>query len=186
MPDTLETCGDPKVGLAAEVLRDCGKVRLRAWGTSMLPSLWPGDLLTIQSVARGEVVAGDIVLMLRQGRFLIHRLIEKRQDQSCILWITRGDALLHDDPPTAASELLGIVTEVQSGNLIFVPNRRVSRLHSALAWALCRSNRFRNLTLRIHAARMQAGPWRARRFFRGALSTVPGVAGISPSHTSHS
>ena len=37
---------DPKLDLAAEILRRCGTVQLKAWGTSMLPSVWPGDLLT--------------------------------------------------------------------------------------------------------------------------------------------
>jgi hypothetical protein len=137
----------------------------------MLPSLWPGDLLTIQSVAHDEVVLGDIVLVLRDHGLLIHRLVEKRQEQGCISWITRGDAVPQNDPPAAASELLGRVTEIRRGHRIVVPSRRVSLLHSVLACALCHSDRFRNLTLRVQAARVQAG--------------VRGVAGISPSHTSH-
>jgi hypothetical protein len=185
MPYTMETREDPKVGLAAEVLRDCGRVRLQAWGTSMLPSVWPGDLLTIQSVAHDEVVPGDIVLVLRDSRFLIHRLIERRQDQGCISWIIRGDAVPRNDPPAGASELLGRVTGIRRGNRTFVPSRRVSRLHSVLAWTLCRSDRFRNLTLRVHAARVQAAPTRVGRRFRGLLDAVRGVDGISPSHTSH-
>jgi hypothetical protein len=31
--------------LAAEVIRSFGRVRLRATGTSMLPAIWPGDVL---------------------------------------------------------------------------------------------------------------------------------------------
>ena len=185
MPYTLETREDPKVGLAAEMLRDCGKVRLKEWGASMLPSVWPGDLLTIQSVAHDEVVPGDIVLVLRDNRFFIHRLVERQQVQDCISWITRGDAVPDNDPPVATSELLGRVAGIRRANRSFVPSRRVSLLRSALAWTLCRSDRFRNLTLRVHAARLQAGPTRAGRFFRGVLGAVRGVAGISPSHTSH-
>src|SRR5208282_2077706 len=86
MPYTLEAREICKLGLAAEMLRDCGKVQLRAWGTSMLPSVWPGDLLTIQSVAQDEVVPGDIVLVLRDHRFFVHRLVEMRQDQGGISW----------------------------------------------------------------------------------------------------
>jgi signal peptidase I len=171
MPYTMETREDPKVGLAADMLRDCGRVQLQAWGTSMLPSLWPGDLLTIESVAHSEVVPGDIVLVLRDHAFLIHRLVERRQDQGCISWITKGDAVPRNDPPAGASQLLGRVTGIQHGIRLLVPSRRVSLLHSVLAWGLCHSDRFRNLTLRVHATRAQAG--------------VRGVAGISPSHTSH-
>ena len=122
----------------------------------MLPSLWPGDLLTIQSAAYDEIAPGDIVLVLRDDRFFIHRLVERRLGQDCLLWITRGDAMPHNDPPAAASELLGRVASIRRGNRSFVPSRRVSPLHSALAWMLCHWDRFRSLALRIHAA-MSAG-----------------------------
>ena len=78
----------------------------------MLPSLWPGDLLTIQSAAHDEIAPGDIVLVLRDNRFFVHRLVEKRQVQDCLLWITRGDAMPQNDPPVAASDLLGRVASV--------------------------------------------------------------------------
>jgi signal peptidase I len=185
MPNALEDREVCKLGLAAETLRDCGKVRLELRGTSMLPSLWPGDLLTIQSVAHDEIVAGDIVLVLRDNRFFVHRVIESQQVQDCISWITRGDAVLHNDPPVAGSELLGRVVGIHRRNRVFVPSRRVSMFHSSLAWMLCRSDQFRNLILRIHAAYWQAGRTRPGRFFRGVVGAAQGVAGISPSHTSH-
>ncbi len=172
MPYTMDTHEeDPKVGLAAEMLQDYGEVRLKAWGTSMLPSVWPGDLLTIQRVAHDELAPGEIVLVLRDNRFVIHRLIKRRQDEGCISWITKGDAVPGDDPPARASELLGRVAWIHRGHRILAPSRQVSPFHSAFAWALCHSDRFRSLTLRLHAARFQAG--------------VPGVAGAFPSHTSY-
>ena len=73
MPSMLDVREDTKLGLAAELLRGGGTVHLKAWGTSMLPSVWPGDLLTIQSAADDEVVPGDIVLVLRDNRFFVHR-----------------------------------------------------------------------------------------------------------------
>lgn len=182
MPEARE---DPKLGLAAEILRCRGTVLLKAWGTSMLPSVWPGDLLTIQSAAYDEVVPGDIVLVLRNNHFFVHRLVERRRGQDCLSWITRGDAMPHSDPPAAASELLGRVASIRRANRSFVPSRRVSLLHSALAWMLCRCDRFRNLTLRIYAARLQAGLTRSGQSFRGVFGAVRGIPGISPSRTSH-
>lgn len=153
----LEAYENPKLDLAAEMLRGHGTVHLKAWGTSMLPSVWPGDLLTIQGAAHDEVVAGDIVLVLRDSRFFVHRLVEMRPSQDCDSLITRGDAMPDNDPPAAASELLGRVAGIRRGDRSFVPNRRVSPLHSALARALRRWGRFRSLTLRIHTALLQAG-----------------------------
>src|ERR1039458_6150780 len=136
MQYTLEDHEDPKLGLAAEMLRGRGTVRLELRGTSMLPSLWPGDLLTIQCAANDEVVSGDIVLVMRDNRFFVHRLIERRQDQNRLLWITKGDAVPHEDPPVAASELLGRVTGIRRANRSVVPSRRVSLLKSVLAWKI--------------------------------------------------
>jgi hypothetical protein len=181
----METREDPKLGLAAEILRHRGSVRLKAWGTSMLPSVWPGDRLTIQSAAYDDVVPGDIVLVLCNNRFFVHRLVERRRGQDCLWWITKGDAMPHNDPPAAAFELLGRVASIRRANRIFVPSRRVSLLHAAQGWMLCRSDRFRNLTLRIHAASPQGGSTRARHFFRGVFGSVRGTNGIPPSCTSH-
>jgi SOS-response transcriptional repressor LexA len=154
MPHTREAREDSKLGLAAEMLRSHGVVRIKAWGTSMLPSVWPGDLLTLRCTAREEVVPGDIVLALRENRFSIHRLIEKQEVSG--LLITKGDAVPQNDPPVAASELLGRVVGIRRGHRSFVPSRRISPLHSALARVLCRWDRARSLALRLHAMRMQA------------------------------
>jgi hypothetical protein len=122
-------------------------------------------------------------LVMRDDRFIIHRLVERRRDRDRFLWITRGDAMPHNDPP-AASELLGRVSSIRRVHRRFVPSRRVSSLHSALAWMLCHWNRFRNLSLRIHAARLQTSPTPAGNFVRSVFREV-GIAGTSPFRSSH-
>jgi len=122
----------------------------------MLPAVWPGDLLTVQRVVYNEIAAGDIVLVLRDHRFCIHRLVGWQQGREGLLSVTRGDAMPQDDPPAAASEVLGRVASIRRGNRSFVPSRRVSTLHSTLAWMLCRCSRFRSLALHIHGAYSQA------------------------------
>jgi hypothetical protein len=175
---------NPKLGLAAEMLRCHGAVQLKAWGTSMLPSLWPGDLLTIQRAAYDEVVSGDIVLVMRDNRFFVHRLVERRRVQDCLSWITRGDAMPGNDAPVGASDLLGRVAGVRRGNRSFVPSRRVSRLHSTLAWMLlCRWDCFRSLMLRIHAACRPAGSTPINQSSLGVPRPVRAIPG-TPSHSS--
>ena len=178
MPYTPEVREDPKLGLAAEMLRGHGAVCLELRGTSMLPSLWPGDLLTIQNAEHREVVPGDIVLVMRDDRFFVHRLIERRQDQDRVLWITRGDAVPQNDPPVRASELLGSVVGIQRGDHSLVPSRRISLLQSVLAWMLCRWDPFRGLALRIHAARVQASPMPGQ-LFRGVFGAVRRLPDVS-------
>jgi hypothetical protein len=145
-----------KLDLATDLLRCHGGVTVKAWGTSMLPALWPGDLLTIQSAAPDEAVTGDIVLVVREGRLFVHRLIEKRQVGDRCSWITRGDAMPQNDPPAVASEVLGRVTLIRRGNRGFAPSRHVSLFNLALSGSLGRWRHFRGLALRMHAARMKA------------------------------
>jgi Peptidase S24-like len=177
MPYMPEVCEDPKLSLAAEMLRGHGSVCLELRGTSMLPCLWPGDELTIQNAALCEVVPGDMVLVMRDSRFFVHRLIERQEDQDRVLWITRGDSVQQNDAPVSASELLGMVVGIRRGDRSLVPRRRVSLLQSVLAWMLCRWDRFRGLALRIHAARLQASPMPS--FFRGVFGAERRVPAVS-------
>lgn len=64
--------------LAAEVLRSFGELRFRANGSSMLPAVWPGDMLLVRSQDAAAVVPGDIVLFGRGGRLFAHRVVEVR------------------------------------------------------------------------------------------------------------
>jgi len=66
-----------RCSLAAEALRSWGTLKVRANGVSMLPTLWPGDVLTVQSVCPEQVEPGEIVLYMRQDRFFIHRIVSR-------------------------------------------------------------------------------------------------------------
>src|SRR5689334_15531995 len=58
-----------RCSLVAEALRTWGGLKIRATGVSMLPTLWPGDLLTVQSRRLEEIEPGEIVLYRRRNRF---------------------------------------------------------------------------------------------------------------------
>jgi len=155
-PTARDLCEDPRVDLCTEILRQ-GVVRLRLRGVSMLPSLWPGDLLTIEGTSHDEIIPGDLVLVMRHNLFFVHRLVETRRGPCGLSWITRGDALLHNDFPVDRSELLGRVVEICRAERTFVPDRKMSMLDSVLASIFCRFDRIRSLALRIHAARPRRG-----------------------------
>ena len=181
MPYALEAPGETKLGLAAELLRGHGTLHLKARGTSMLPSVWPGDLVTIQSVADDEAVVGDILLVLRDNRFFVHRLVERRLVQDCLLLIMKGDAMPHNDPPATASQLLGRVTRIRRSNRSFAPKRRASLFQSGLAWVFCHCDRFRNLMLHLHAASLQSSTTRVGQFFCRLFGLVWMISDISAS-----
>src|SRR5437763_15336142 len=64
-----------KCELAAQVLNDSGVLRLRASGSSMLPSVWPGDILTIRPQRLEQWRPGDIAPYMRAGHFFLQRVI---------------------------------------------------------------------------------------------------------------
>jgi signal peptidase I len=146
--------------LAIEVLRSFGQVRLAVTGTSMLPSIWPGDTLEVRRQAAQEILPGDVVLAKWDGGFMAHRVVEcgagpplqnsssqsgrhsqqvratARRGETPFL-LTRGDRLTTLDPPIAACDLLGRVTSIERGGRLVDPRLTLGRRLGA--WVLRRS-----------------------------------------------
>jgi signal peptidase I len=121
--------------LAVEVARTFGSLRLRVTGTSMMPTILPGDLLSIGRVDLRETSPGEIVLFARGGRLFAHRIVNRGGGSRGPYLVTRGDRLLENDPPVFQSELLGRVTSIEragspvrSRPWLDVPNRVLGRL----------------------------------------------------------
>ena len=150
------TSGEATSSLVAEVLHSWGTLQLRATCMSMLPSLWPGDLLTIRSQEFEQVQVGEMALYLRQGRFFIHRVVRKSILGGKPVLITRGDCMSQDDPPVGDAELLGTVTMIGRDGACLVPARRLELPSLILAHLLCHCDLFRRVVLRLHAARRDA------------------------------
>jgi signal peptidase I len=134
-----------RLELAVEVARTFGTLRLRVTGTSMLPAIQPGDLLSIGRVDLRDTSPGEIVLFARGGRLFAHRIVDRGGGASDPYAsqpyagkpyiVTRGDRLLENDPPVFQSELLGRVTSIErarsrvrSRPWLDGPNRVLGRL----------------------------------------------------------
>src|SRR5881396_568013 len=109
--------------LLAEVARKFGEIRFKATGDSMLPSVWPGDLLTVRRQSFSEFRSGEIVLYEREAGentltrpygpaspvgFVAHRVVGRRGRSL----ITRGDSLRENDEPVDEEQVLGRVVAV--------------------------------------------------------------------------
>lgn len=103
---------ETELDLAAEVLRRFGEVRLVARGSSMIPSIYPGDLLSIRFEQSADIQCGDVVLCLREGRFWIHRVARKWREGGRRVFATQGEALPNEDPPVDEKQLLGRVDSI--------------------------------------------------------------------------
>lgn len=115
----------------------------------MLPTLWPGDLLTVQSRCTEQAEPGEIVLYMRRDRFFIHRIVSKNLTNDAAFLVTRGDCMPAADPPVRRSELLGKVTEVWRAGSIFLPARKLSPFRWLLARMFCHWGLFRRIGLRL-------------------------------------
>jgi signal peptidase len=94
--------------LLADVARQFGEVRLKVTGTSMLPSVWPGDILTVRRQCVAALLSGRIILCYRNHGFVAHRLVRKLGAGV----ITRGDTLPCNDLPFRDDEVLGEVVGI--------------------------------------------------------------------------
>jgi len=139
-----------KHNLAVEVLRSTGVLRLVAFGHSMLPTLFPGDILTVKVEPLAEIQAGDVVLFERQGRFFIHRTLRHVRRASGSLLVTRGDSMPHGDEPVTADELLGKIVSVERGPHPPVAVPPCTRSHRMAGLIMAYSGKLRSLALRWH------------------------------------
>lgn len=119
--------------LLAESLRLHGSLRLPAVGTSMVPTIQPGDMLTIQPLNSHEIALGDLVVYAKEHTLVVHRVVRTACSSGETRLVTRGDRLLRDDAPILPADLLGRVARIER------KNRRVNvRAFSNLAErALC-------------------------------------------------
>jgi signal peptidase len=144
--------------LFLEVLRSFGEAKLAVNGTSMLPSIWPGDILEVRRPRDPENPAevSEVVLFEREGRFFAHRVVEVEKvrradggDRYRTVLVTRGDRLRAPDPPVEAEELLGRVTCILRGGRRLAP--RFGVWHRLVSWVLARSDLSTRVLLRVRA-----------------------------------
>jgi len=153
-----------RLELAAEALRRFSEVRFVAHGSSMVPSIYPGDCLTVQTFGVEVPRCGDIVLYDRNGQFCVHRIVNILKKGVALFYVLRGDALTDYDPPVAACELLGRVTYLERRGESPDPNSKTGLLYRA-ARAIVRHSKFViALLLRWHAVRERdflktGSPW---------------------------
>ncbi len=129
--------------LVADVARSFGEVRLRVTGASMIPAIWPGDIITVRRRQIAELQLGQIVLCRQDRELVAHRI-------TCIhdnLLITRGDSLLCEDPPVKESDIVGeVIGLLRNGRLMDLKQSQWQRVSSSI---LRHSDFCMRMTLRL-------------------------------------
>jgi hypothetical protein len=147
-----------KCELASEVLRSSGELKLQVTGWSMLPTVWPGDVLMIDRAGGDEVSEGDIVLFLRDRRLFVHRVVAKDALQpdspgsKCVAAYvaTRGDSMSTADLPVAKSDLLGRVSSILHRGKWIAPRKSMGLPARAVAALLRRSDLAARVVVGVH------------------------------------
>jgi len=135
------------IDLIREALERFGEARLRVTGSSMLPSIRPGDMVTIERRTLNEVRRGDVALFTHDGRLFAHRVISREGTRL----VTQGDSIPSADAPVSAADLLGVVVGVsRNGQAVrgFINPGPRARLVSIVA---ARSAHFNKVVQRLHA-----------------------------------
>lgn len=129
--------------LVTDVARSFGEVCLRVTGASMIPSIWPGDLITVR-YNTAELQPGQIVLYSRQGELVAHRIICVQGD----LLSTRGDSLPSDDPPIHVPDVVGqVISVARNGHRVHLNQSSWRRAGSSI---VRRSDFCLRMALRLH------------------------------------
>jgi signal peptidase I len=110
--------------LIFDVARNSGQARLRVNGASMLPAVWPGDVVTVQHCNPGELLPGQIVVFRRDDLLIVHRITSNSGDHL----VTRGDARPINDPPVNAAQILGRVASIHRNGRSVNPEQSIWQL----------------------------------------------------------
>jgi hypothetical protein len=140
-------------GLIADVLRQFGRVQLRAHGVSMFPSIRSGDVLSVARCLPGELEIGDVILARDSSRLFAHRVTSTHAAADGAWVATRGDSHWRRDPLLRAADVLGrVIAVTRDGRVMDGPFRcsladrarglalsewtRISRGAGRLIWSL--------------------------------------------------
>ncbi|HKB97773.1 MAG TPA: S24/S26 family peptidase [Terriglobales bacterium] len=168
--------------LVADVLRRSARSRVRQLvraeihGESMLPALWPGDVIEIEGCSLEDVQIGEIVLAQRDDRLVIHRMVARRAQNYFLL---RGDSVAFPDPPFLSEALLGRLVRRSDGARPLAASALRpgfgAKWSRAVGMVLCHFGLARRVALKVHSRRKASA-----RGFRTAENTAgPVLAAIA-------
>lgn len=101
--------------MSAEGLAKTGSLKVYINGSSMLPSLRPGDYVLVEACQAGSLRPGEILVARREADLVTHRLL----GQAAQGWLLKGDASALADEPIPAEAILGrVVALVRDGKQI--------------------------------------------------------------------
>jgi len=145
-----DTWSGHREALAVDSLHLSGQLRMQVRGESMLPTLWPGDVVSVLREPLENIHKGDLVLAIREGRLFLHRFVARTADGG---FIARGDSVSQPDLPYRSNALLGKVITVNRGGSAVKPAPQPGIPRRLLSFSLCHVGVLRRAVLYIHRRR---------------------------------
>lgn len=157
VPELMGISSTSGCNLVAEAVRKAGSARLRVSGTSMVPAMRPGDLITVERAGTAEITPGEIVVFTRSGRLVVHRVtgicaaagVARSGNVDEPVLKTRGDCARRNDPVVHGSELLGRVTQVERAGRRMQPGTKLGTGQQLISRLLRISDRAARLYVRV-------------------------------------
>ncbi len=124
--------------LSEELLTSDHNIKLRVGGWSMYPFSRNGDIIVFNKCKSSELKIGDIVIFKTEKKWIAHRLIKIVTKDAHTIYITKGDACKHKDPPFSEEKLLGKATSYSHNgkvkNLESLFYKTVGKLMVQFSW----------------------------------------------------
>src|SRR3989442_9908103 len=116
--------------ITGELLRCGNRVRFRAVGASMQPTIEDGELITVAPVEPAAVKRGDILLYRGERGLIAHRLVGLRRSAKGedVRYLLQGDASVDRDDPVQPEQVLGRVVAVRRGGRGRGPDTRTANI----------------------------------------------------------
>ena len=99
---------------ARQLLSNNIPLQIRMTGSTMMPAIQDGDVVTVEAIRDDGVQTGDIILYHSiRDTAVIHRVVRVEKSSSEPRVLTRGDAAVQSDIPAPFHRILGKVQRVE-------------------------------------------------------------------------
>ncbi len=123
-----------------DLLRSGYKIRFRATGDSMEPTIMAGDLITVAPIAKNKIRPGQMVMIMSdKGRTIVHRIVSCKGKGRRKLIQTCGDNASVKDRPVEKQQVLGKIVEIQRAGKSVKPSCMLNGVKAL--WYLMRAYR---------------------------------------------
>ena len=131
--------------LVAAAVEKFGALRIKVHGASMLPAIWPGDILSVERIHAFSLLPSDVIVFRRGSRLFAHRFVALAAAGDRARVLTAGDALDEPDLPVPIEDVIGRACRIERGPFRLDPRTAAGPVWRLLLCAISASRALRNI-----------------------------------------